>query len=282
MSLLAWYPRPLFFIFFWGIPGYGPIFAYEGRFRSIQTSLEFLYLSQCFNARLRFVLENVFPKIMFFRRTIEIGIILQNVRYSITQITSNAFFFAHRLAYLAANVLRARRRAPNFHKMNIPAIPMIARPARRLTPPPIPKVMNIGLENITHPAANAARKRSFPAKSDAAYCGYESGRYTNTHWKMMKFEVTRITTPIIDTIQCTEARAVHPMQASVSQILSSRGPERTYQTWNIQPGAEQRRKGLVLSGARVLEARASGYQAGDNKVGSYWRLWHQAGKQFQL
>jgi len=61
--------------------------------------------------------------------------------------------------------------------------------------------MNIGLENKMQAAAKSDRDRSLAANNDAAYLGYDSGRYTNTHWKMKKFAATKMTTPMRLTIQ---------------------------------------------------------------------------------
>jgi len=70
-----------------------------------------------------------------------------------------------------ANVLFDLIQAPNLHKKNIPSTPRHDSPARRLTPPPMPRFMNIGLENSTQAAAKRLLDRSFAAKSDAAYLG---------------------------------------------------------------------------------------------------------------
>jgi hypothetical protein len=71
--------------------------------------------------------------------------------------------------YLAAKVLLALKIAPYFHRANIPAIPTTANPASRLTPPPIPRLINMGREKRTQPAAKDALERSFAANNDAVY-----------------------------------------------------------------------------------------------------------------
>jgi len=58
----------------------------------------------------------------------------------------------------------------------MPKTPRIDNPANKLTPPPMPRLINIGLENKTQAAAKRDRDRSFAANSEAAYLGYESGR----------------------------------------------------------------------------------------------------------
>lgn len=92
----------------------------------------------------------------------------------------------------------------------MPTTPKHDSPANRLIPPPIPKLINIGLENKIHAAANKDRDKSLAANKEAAYFGYDNGRYTNTHWNIRKLAVTKITTPMRLTIQCTPCRAVHP------------------------------------------------------------------------
>jgi len=46
----------------------------------------------------------------------------------------------------------------------------------------------MALEKRTDPNANEDRRKSFPANSDAEYCGYDRGIYANTHWKRTKPE----------------------------------------------------------------------------------------------
>ena len=54
-------------------------------------------------------------------------------------------------------------------------IPRTLRPARRLTPLPMPNLRNMGLANRIAAKAKAERHKSLPAKSEAAYCGYDIG-----------------------------------------------------------------------------------------------------------
>ena len=49
------------------------------------------------------------------------------------------------------------------------------RPARRETPAPTPRLRNNGGAKRIAPAAREDRQKSFPAKRDAAYCGYVKG-----------------------------------------------------------------------------------------------------------
>ena len=56
------------------------------------------------------------------------------------------------------------------------------------TPFAIPRLRYMALEKRTDPNANEDRRKSFPANSDAEYCGYDRGIYANTHWKRTKPE----------------------------------------------------------------------------------------------
>jgi hypothetical protein len=51
----------------------------------------------------------------------------------------------------------------------MPNTPRTDNPAKRLTPPPMPRLINIGLEKSTQAAAKRDRERSFAANSEAAY-----------------------------------------------------------------------------------------------------------------
>lgn len=112
-----------------------------------------------------------------------------------------SLFHQYVLVQLCANVLLDRSHAPYFHKQNIPKIPRHEVPARRLTPPAIPRFKNIGLANKMHATANRERHKSFAANSEAAYLGYDMGKYTKTLWKMRKLEVIKIVTAMRLTIQ---------------------------------------------------------------------------------
>ena len=49
------------------------------------------------------------------------------------------------------------------------------RPASKLTPGPIPKLIYKGLAKRIDPVASADLVKSFPANREAAYCGYDIG-----------------------------------------------------------------------------------------------------------
>jgi hypothetical protein len=92
--------------------------------------------------------------------------------------------------------------------MKTPAMHRIVRKAKRLTPQSTPRLINIGRENMTAPAANVALARSFAANNDAEYLGYVKGRYRNMHWMMVYNPAWFNPTPMMLTIQCTDGRAV--------------------------------------------------------------------------
>ena len=81
----------------------------------------------------------------------------------------------HTHAHDMANLLLDRNFAPLKYSVNIPTIPMMLNPANVVTPLSMPKLRNSGRENIMQPHAMAERKKSLLAKSEAAYCGYDSG-----------------------------------------------------------------------------------------------------------
>lgn len=87
-----------------------------------------------------------------------------------------------------ANLDRALSFAPYIHRANMPnyvtlisskvllisdilTIPITLRPPSTLMPLPTPRLTYIGRPNRTQPNANRERQKSFPAKSEAAYCG---------------------------------------------------------------------------------------------------------------
>ena len=57
----------------------------------------------------------------------------------------------------------------------MPTMPMTLRPASRVTPRSTPRLRKSGRAKRMLPQAMAERKKSLPAKSEAAYCGYDSG-----------------------------------------------------------------------------------------------------------
>jgi len=70
-----------------------------------------------------------------------------------------------------AKLERARSFAPKKYSSQIPKIPTTLRPANKLIPCPIPRVLYIGSENNTAAKANAERQKSLLANRDAAYWG---------------------------------------------------------------------------------------------------------------
>lgn len=137
--------------------------------------------------------------------------------------TQSFFSCQHCLLQLCANVLLDRSHAPYFHKQNIPIIPRHDNPASSETPPAIPRFINIGLANKMHETANRERHKSFAANSEAAYLGYDRGRYTKTLWKMIKLEVIKIVTAMRLTIQCMSLRTVHPnMKYPAESVMTAK------------------------------------------------------------
>ena len=70
-----------------------------------------------------------------------------------------------------ANLLLFRKLAPMKYSTNMPITPKQLNPANRLTPLLTPRLMNSGRANMILPQARAERKKSLPAKREAAYCG---------------------------------------------------------------------------------------------------------------
>jgi hypothetical protein len=83
------------------------------------------------------------------------------------------------------------------------------RKASRLTPHPIPRIINIGRENMIAAAAKVEREKSFAANKEAAYLGYAKARYISMHCIIM-YKPTKVNPrPITVPIQCTDGLAVH-------------------------------------------------------------------------
>jgi hypothetical protein len=61
---------------------------------------------------------------------------------------------------------------------------------------PIPSFLYIAEANEGKPAPNADLIRSFPAKTDAAYSGYASGRYVRTELKRRNVPIEKNPLPI--------------------------------------------------------------------------------------
>lgn len=74
-------------------------------------------------------------------------------------------------------------------------IPKILNPANRVTPFSIPRSMNMNREKRMNANATPDREISFPANREAAYFGYASGRYTDTHCNIMKIDPAYRTIP---------------------------------------------------------------------------------------
>lgn len=69
---------------------------------------------------------------------------------------------------------------------------MTLKPPSMLIPFPMPMSMYIGRENSTAPKAKSERQKSLPAKSEAAYFGYDIGTYAVPHQPMLltKMQIT--------------------------------------------------------------------------------------------
>ena len=66
--------------------------------------------------------------------------------------------------------------APKKYRANTPPMHPTVKPASSVIPLSTPRLWNMGEEKWILPAASADLMKSFPANSEAAYCGYESGR----------------------------------------------------------------------------------------------------------
>ena len=78
-------------------------------------------------------------------------------------------------------------------------MPITLKPAKTLTPSVIPRFINNGLANKMLPQANALLEKSFAANKEAAYCGYESGTYTNIHCTTTKTVAPYKVIPMVGT-----------------------------------------------------------------------------------
>jgi hypothetical protein len=63
----------------------------------------------------------------------------------------------------------------------VPKIPAVLKPARRVVPLSIPKLMKHGLAKRMLTQAVPDLNMLFPANSEAAYFGYEKGMYVNRY-----------------------------------------------------------------------------------------------------
>lgn len=67
----------------------------------------------------------------------------------------------------------------------------------------------MGREKRINANATEDREKSLTAKREAACFGYDSGIYTNIHWKVMNTVPAYIRIPVALTIQLIEALEVH-------------------------------------------------------------------------
>lgn len=70
--------------------------------------------------------------------------------------------------YLAVKRLLARSLAPKMYRAKMPKMQPAVRPPSRETPRATPRLMNKGRAKRMAPAARADRRKSLPAKSEAA------------------------------------------------------------------------------------------------------------------
>jgi hypothetical protein len=74
-------------------------------------------------------------------------------------------------------------------------------PANRLTPPPMPIPLNIGVENKIEATANRLLERLLAEKMLAAYRGYMFGMYSKTDCTMKYVPKMDIASPTVGAIQ---------------------------------------------------------------------------------
>jgi len=114
----------------------------------------------------------------------------------------------HAVAYLDIPLNRAPFRI-SAHSAGIINSPI---PANKLDPPPSPSRVKNTRPNSGNPPATLDRKKSFPASTEAACSGYDSGRYVRAAWKRMNTPGMYSAVAMMGTIQWTLARDVHPKQ----------------------------------------------------------------------
>lgn len=134
--------------------------------------------------------------------------------------------------------------APKTYSAQIPKMPPTMRPPRIEIPRPIPRLTYSGCAKMIEPAASADRQRSLAAKSEAAYCGYVSGRYMKTHWNNTNAPIQYSVMPMIPTIQCISDRAVQPNQNKPA------GMQRTANKAGTRRCSWARRPFFIMSGSR--------------------------------
>lgn len=75
-----------------------------------------------------------------------------------------------------------------------------------------PKFLYIADANRGNPAPNEDLKRSFPARTDAAYAGYASGSQFSTELNKRNVPILKKEDPTTGMIQLISDRALHPNQ----------------------------------------------------------------------